>query len=83
MQQFPNATGASGFWGEGHVEKLERIAGRLARAVSAAEQTPEEMLESASLVAELANEFEAVQQGRESAEPEDPVPAPDTTATIA
>jgi hypothetical protein len=83
MQQFPNATGASGFWGEGQVEKLERIAGRLAHAVSAAEQTPEEMLESASLVAALATEFEAVQQGRENAEPEDPVPAPDTTATIA
>lgn len=66
------------WWGEGNVERLERIAGRLAHAVSAAEQTPEEMLESASLVAELATEM-----GRRDAEPDDPVPAPETTATIA
>ena len=65
------------------MEKLERIAGRLAHAVSAAEQTPEEMLDSASLVAELATEFEAFQQGRHSSEPDDPVLAAETTATIA
>ena len=64
------------------MERLEQIAGRLARAVSAAEQTPEEMLESASLVAELATEFEAVQNRRE-AEAEDSVPAMETTATTA
>jgi hypothetical protein len=45
--------------GVSDVERLERIAGRVARAVSASEQTPEEMLESASLFAELASELEA------------------------
>jgi CheY-like chemotaxis protein len=40
------------------VDRLERIAGRVARAVGA-EQTPEEILESASLLAELASEVEA------------------------
>ncbi len=60
------------------MEDLERIAGRLARAVSAAEQTPEDMLESASLVSELATELE-----RQKAEAEDTVPEPESTATIA
>ncbi len=60
------------------MERLERIAGRLARAVSAAEQTPEEMMESASLVAELTSELE-----RQGAEPDEPVPVAETTATIA
>jgi CheY-like chemotaxis protein len=43
------------------VEELERIASRVARAVGS-EQNPEQILESASLVSELANEFEAVQR---------------------
>jgi CheY-like chemotaxis protein len=42
------------------VSKLEQIAGRVARAVGS-EQSPDEILESASLVAELAREFEASQ----------------------
>ncbi len=42
------------------MSKLETIAGRLAHAVGC-EQTPDEMLESASLVAELAHEVEALQ----------------------
>jgi CheY-like chemotaxis protein len=48
------------------VDRLERIAGRVARVVGA-EQTPEEILESASLLAELASEVEA-RQSEESAE---------------
>ncbi len=43
------------------MEKLERIAGRLARAVGSG-QNPEQILESASLVAELASEFEAIER---------------------
>jgi hypothetical protein len=46
------------------VDKLERIAGRVARAVGP-EQSPEEILESASLVAELASEFEEMMRNRE------------------
>ncbi|HVX66624.1 MAG TPA: response regulator [Bryobacteraceae bacterium] len=42
------------------VSRLEQIAGRVARAVGS-EQNPDEILESASLVAELAREFEASQ----------------------
>jgi hypothetical protein len=64
------------------VEDLERIAGRLAHAVSASEQTPEEMQESASLVAELATEFEAFQKRTQTKDPE-PVPSAETTSTIA
>jgi hypothetical protein len=60
---------------EGVLEKLERIAGRLAHAVSESEQSPEEMLESASLIAELASEFEAFQKRTKEAEP---VPAVET-----
>ena len=69
------------WWGEGNVEELERIAGRLARAVSASEQTPEEMQESASLVAELASQFEAF---RKRAEPkgEESASAAETTPAI-
>jgi hypothetical protein len=57
------------------VEELERIAGRLAHAVSAG-QTPEEMLESACLVAELATEFDAVQNRKQAAGLDDPVTVP-------
>ncbi len=46
---------------EGNVDRLERIAGRVAHAVGS-EQSPEEILESASLVSELASEFEAQQR---------------------
>jgi CheY-like chemotaxis protein len=46
------------------VDRLERIAGRVARAVGA-EQTPEEILESASLLTELASEVEAFQSQSE------------------
>ncbi len=65
------------------MERLERIAGRLAHTISAVGQTPEQMLESASLVAELETEFEAVQNRNRTAEPDEPVPTPETTATIA
>jgi CheY-like chemotaxis protein len=47
------------------VDKLERIAGRVAHAVGS-EQSPDEIQESASLVAELAREFEASQNGASS-----------------
>jgi CheY-like chemotaxis protein len=46
---------------EGNVDRLERIAGRVAHAVGS-EQSPEDILESASLVSELASEFEAEQR---------------------
>ena len=69
------------WWGEGNVEELERIAGRLARAVSASEQTPEEMQESASLVAELASQFEAFRKRAETTE-QGPAPAAETTSAI-
>jgi hypothetical protein len=56
-----------------NVERLERIAGRLAHAVSASElspeQTPEELLESASLIAELANEVDALRELESEPEP--------------
>ena len=69
------------WWGEGNVEELERIAGRLARAVSASEQTPEEMQESASLVAELASQFEAIRKRAETTG-EEPASAAETTSAI-
>ena len=57
------------------MDRLERIAGRVARAVGA-EQTPEEILESASLLAELASEVEALhRQSEESAEARESVRA--------
>jgi hypothetical protein len=61
---------------EGNVDKLEQIAGRVARIVGP-EQSPEQILESASLLAELAREWESeVAQGDASASsetPEEPV----------
>ncbi|HEX8986263.1 MAG TPA: hypothetical protein VF767_12535 [Bryobacteraceae bacterium] len=48
------------------MERLEQIAGRVARAVGS-EQSPDQILESASLLAELAREVEAAQN--ESEEP--------------
>ena len=48
------------------MDRLEQIAGRLARVVGS-DQSPDQILESASLLAELAREVEAAQI--ESAEP--------------
>lgn len=43
------------------MEKLERIAGRVARMIGSG-HNPEQILESASLFAELASEFEAIER---------------------
>ncbi len=49
---------AAGVRWEGNLEKLEEIASRVAHAVGS-EESPDRIMESASLVTELAREFEA------------------------